>query len=76
MSSNITLRNITLQSHNKHNALLNLYLYNKQNLLLTVDTVFLNYSLLINITDNNYGLYICLYAFSKCHFYTLIKEIA
>ena len=72
MSSNITLRNITLQSHNKHNALLNLYLYNKQNLLLTVDTVFLNYSLLIN----NYGLYICLYAFSKCHFYTLIKEIA
>ena len=65
MSLNITLRNITLQIHNKHNVLFSLQLYKKQNFLLTVIIIFFNYSLLINITDNKHGLYVCLCAFSK-----------
>ena len=80
MSSNTTLRNITLQMQNKHNFLINLWLYDKQNFALTITTIFLKYSLLINITDNKHGFLLninvfcgkSLYAFTKYYFYTLI----
>ena len=80
MPSNLTLTNITLQMHNKHNFLLNLWLYNKKKFLLTITTIFFNYSLLINITDNKHGFLLninvfcakSLYAFTKHYFYMLI----
>ena len=80
MSPNVTLRNINLQMHNKHNFLLNLQIYNKKNFLLTITTIFFNCSLLMNKTDNTHGFLlninvICaksLYALTKCYFYMLI----
>ena len=55
MSSNIALRN-KLYKCIINNFLLNLYLYNKQNFLLTITIISLNYKLLINIKANKRGL--------------------
>ena len=79
MSSNITLRN-KLYKCIIINFVLNLQLYNKRNFLLTITIIFLNYSLLINITENKHDLLqninvFCgksLYAFTKHYFYLLI----
>ena len=55
-------------------------MYNEQNYLVTIATIFVNYNLLINITHNKHGSLLnadffcskCLYDFTKRYFYTLI----
>ena len=55
---------------------------NKQNFLQTITTIFFNYSLLINMTDNKHGFLLninvfcakSLDAFTKRYFYRLITK--